>query len=64
MAKVAVKVLGGSLREVEAKTVADLKRQLSLSNYQANVNQSPATDDQELSDNDFVMLSPAAKGGC
>lgn len=63
MAKVVVKVLGGSLTEVEADTVGELKDDLDLGSHSASVNGSPADDSTELSDGQIVALAPSVKGG-
>ena len=62
MAKVTVQAVGGALKEGNADTVAELKRQLGLATYQASVNGEPADDDYELSDYEFVSLAPKVKG--
>ena len=64
MAKVDVKVLGGGApTELEASTVGEVKAAKGLTSYSASVNGRPASDDQELSDDDFVALSASVKGG-
>jgi len=63
MAKVIVKVLGGSLQELEASTVGEIKEELSLSSHSATVNGESASDDQELSDGELITLAPSVKGG-
>jgi molybdopterin converting factor small subunit len=65
MAKVAVRVTGQEVRDVEgATTVGALKTSLGLSGYSASVNREPASDAQVLSDEDYVTLAPNVKGGC
>lgn len=64
MAKVIAKVIGGQPKEMDAESVADLKAQLSLTNYTASVNGSTVEDGYELTDYEFVSLSPSVKGGC
>jgi hypothetical protein len=63
MAKVVAKIVGGSSKDLEASTVGDVKRQLGVPGYQANVNGSPAADTATLSEDSFITLSPAVKGG-
>lgn len=63
MAKVIVKLIGGTPQEKEASTVGDLKRSLSLSNHTATVNGEPADDSQELNDFELVHFVQAVKGG-
>lgn len=62
MAKVHVQVVGGSVKELEADTVADVKTQLGVANHAATVNGEPETDDYELADFEFVSLAPSVKG--
>lgn len=62
MAKVQVQVTGGSIQQVEAYNVAALKAQLNVPTYQATVNGESEDDNYELSDYEFVVLSPAVKG--
>lgn len=62
MAKVNAKVVGGEIQELEADTVAEVKRELEVPNHTATVNGSPAQDSKELKDEDFVSLAPAVKG--
>lgn len=62
MAKVTAQVVGGQLKQIEADTVAEVKSQLNLTNYQATVNGDPQGDDYELADYEFVALSPQVKG--
>lgn len=65
MAKVVARVLGGEIKEVTGvNTVADVKSRLGASNHKATVNGEPAEDTYTLSDEDFVSLAPAVKGGC
>ena len=64
MAKVAAKVFGGSLKEVEANTVRDAFNALGLSgNYTASINGEPADMDDHLSDESFVSFAASVKGG-
>lgn len=63
MAKVIVKVLGGSPQEKEADTVGELREGLSLENYTATVNGETADDETELEDNQLVFFAPSVKGG-
>ena len=60
--KVPVKITGGALQEVEAKTVGEVKNALGVGKYTANVNGSPASDSKVLGENDFVTLAPPVKG--
>ncbi len=62
MAKVNIKVVGGEVEEVEATTVADVKREMNTPNHTATVNGSPAQDSKVLADEDFVSLAPQVKG--
>jgi hypothetical protein len=64
MAKVVAKIVGGSAKDLTAETVGEVKRQLGVTNYQANVNAEPADDALVLEEDDFITLSPAVKGGC
>lgn len=64
MAKVFVKVIGGTRKAEEADTVGELKESLELENYTATVNGEEADDEQELEDDDIVALAKAVKGGC
>lgn len=63
MAKVNAQVVGGQIQQIEANTVREVKQKLNAANYAAAVNGEPASDDQELSDYEYVSLSPAVKGG-
>lgn len=63
MAMISVKVLGGSLRSMEADTVGEVKAALGLESYTASVNGETRADSFELSDDNFVSLAPAVKGG-
>lgn len=64
MASVVGCVLGGSPQRLQADTVADVKRTLGLDgNYTASVDGEPADDGTLLSDEQFVSLAPAVKGG-
>jgi len=63
MVKVIVKVLGGSLQELEASTVGEIKGKLSLSNHSVTVNGESAENDQELLEGQLVTLAPSVKGG-
>lgn len=63
MAKLVAKIVGGNPQNVVADTVGDVKRQLGVSAYQANLNGSPASDTASVKDDDFITLSPAVKGG-
>lgn len=63
MAKVTVKLKGGSSRDVEARTVAEVKQKLNYPNSTATVNGESAGPDYVLADDDFVMLTESIKGG-
>ena len=64
MATVIASVLGAQPQQLEGvETVKDVKSRLQLSNYTANVNGTAARDDTRLSNDDFVALAPAVKGG-
>ena len=64
MALVKVKTLGNAeIKEYSVDTVGDLKKELKLDNYSANVNGEAQNDDFELSDAQLVTLSPNVKGG-
>lgn len=61
--KVNVQVLGGTIKQIEAFDIADVKAQLGVPSHTATVNGDPASDSFELEEYQFVMLSPAVKGG-
>jgi len=64
MAKVTAQVLGGDPKLLEGvDTVAEVKSRLQVSGHTATVNGEAADDDYQLSDYEFVTLSPAVKGG-
>lgn len=66
MAKVTAQVLGGDpkvLDHSDIVTVADVKARLQVPNHTATVNGDTVRDDHELSDYEFISLSPAVKGG-
>lgn len=63
MAKVNVQVLGGQIKQIDADTVAEVKTQLNVPNHTATVNGDSVDGTYELEDYQFVMLSPAVKGG-
>ncbi len=61
---VIAQVVGGSKKILDnCETVGDVKKELGCSTYTANVNGEPASDDDTLSDGDFVTLAKSAKGG-
>ena len=62
MAKVQAQVVGGSIKQIEANTVGEVKEQLSSPTYTATVNGEPEADDYQLEDYEFVSLAPAVKG--
>ena len=63
MANVTVKVVGGSIKEIEASSVQDAKDQLGLTSHTAKVNNEVASDGDSLNDGDFVVFASAVKGG-
>jgi len=64
MAKVTAQVLGGDPKLLEdVRTVADVKSRLQVPSHTATVNGETADDNYQLSDYEFVTLSPAVKGG-
>lgn len=62
MARVTVQVAGGSEKQVEAESIADLKEQLGLEGYTASVDGEPADDSHQLENFQFVSLSQQVKG--
>jgi len=62
MAQIIIKVTGGSVKEINASTVAEAKSLLGLKDYTATVNKEPAADSKSLVDGDVVVLSSAVKG--
>jgi len=61
--KITAQVMGGQPKVFDdVETVKDIKAKLGVSNHTATVNGEPASDDQELSDYEFVTLAPAVKG--
>ena len=64
MALVKVKTLGNSeIKEYSVDTVGELKKELGLDSYSANVNGSSQNDDYSLSDAELVTFAPSVKGG-
>ena len=64
MAKVTAQVLGGDPKVIDdVGTVGGVKARLQVQGHVATVNGEPADDNYELSDFEFVSLSPAVKGG-
>lgn len=63
MAKVQVKVAGGSIQEKSADTVGDLARMVGAEGYQAAVNGEPVDDHYELEDYEFVSFAKPVKAG-
>lgn len=64
MAKVQVKVAGGSIQEKEAYNISALMAQLSLDGeYQASVNGEPQDGEYVLEDYEFVTFSKKVKAG-
>jgi sulfur carrier protein ThiS len=61
---VIAQVLGGAKQVLDnVNSISDLKQKLNLAQYTATLNGSPAADDENLTDGDFVTLSQAVKGG-
>jgi hypothetical protein len=64
MAQVQAKVAGGSIRELNADTVEELRDMMGLDNeYQATVNGEPQDSSYELEDYEFVSFSKKVKAG-
>ena len=64
MAQVAAKVMGGSLQELDAETVGELKDIMGLEGtYSAQVNGESADDETQLRSRDFVTFTKSVKGG-
>jgi hypothetical protein len=64
MAKVTAQVLGGDPKVLDdCGTVGQVKSRLGVATHTATVNGEPAEDSYQLSDFEFVSLSPAVKGG-
>ncbi len=63
MAKIQAQLTGGSIKEVIANTVGDVKRQLGVPTYTAHVNGNPAADSHQLKDFEFVTLTESVKAG-
>lgn len=65
MANVSIKVTGGCLiTDASFDTVGAAKEKLNFGSYTAKVNGEDASDEQQLADGDFIVLSKAVKGGC
>ncbi len=62
MAKVYAQVTGGTMKELQANTVSEVKAALDAKTYAATVNGEPQHDDFELSDFEVITLAPAVKG--
>ena len=62
MAKVATKVIGGQLKEMQADTVGELAALLGVTKHQASVNGEPQNNDYELSDDEYVTFAEKVKG--
>lgn len=62
MATINAQVVGGSIKQVSANTVGEVKEQFKAQGYTATVNGEPAADDYVLSDYEFVSLAPSVKG--
>ena len=64
MALVKAKTLGSiEIKEYSVSTVGELKKELGLESYSANVNGSSQNDDYALSDAELVTFAPSVKGG-
>lgn len=69
MAKVVVKVAGGSPQEYEAGDIAGLKAAIEertgvdVSSYTAAINGNPASDSSSLNDDSLVTMTKPAKAG-
>jgi sulfur carrier protein ThiS len=63
MAKVTVQLSGGNPELKKAQTVGQLKEMMDAEEYAATVNGEPVEDDYELSQYEFVSLTPAVKAG-
>lgn len=63
MAKIVVKIVGGNPKNADYATLGDLLEDRDLDGYSANINgESESDEDFSFSDDDFVILSPKAKG--
>ena len=62
MAKVFFKVIGGSVKEVEAETVGELREEFDMGNNLATIAGSSVDDDTELIDGQAVIFAPYVKG--
>ncbi len=63
--KVTAQAIGGNAVTFEQiATVGDVKREMGLETYTANVNGNPANDSTQLADYAFVTLATPAKAGC
>ena len=63
MARITAQVAGGTRKDGEARTVAELKQKLSVPNHTAVVNGENEEDGYELKDGDFVSLAQPLKAG-
>ena len=64
MALVKVKILGNSeIKEYSVDSIGELKEELGLSNYSANVNGTAQGNDFKLADAQLVTFAPSVKGG-
>ena len=64
MALVKVKTLGNAeIKEYSVDTIGQLKEELSLDGYSANVNGNAQGDNYELNDAELVTFAPSVKGG-
>jgi molybdopterin converting factor small subunit len=64
MADVVGQVLGGDRKFLKADTVEEVKELMEVSStHTATVNGDTANDNDELSDQDWVLLTPPVKGG-
>lgn len=63
MATVAVKIVGGTLKEITASTLGEVKSLMDALNHQATINGEVVTDDDfELESDAFITLAPKVKG--
>lgn len=63
MAQVTTRVVGGAVKNINATTVGDAKRQLGLTNHMASVNGVSVQDTHTLRDNDTIVFATQSKGG-
>lgn len=63
MAKVIVKVAGGTNQSKEARTVGELAKKVKAEGFAAAVNGEPVDDDHKLATNDYVSFARPVKAG-